>query len=87
MFTSEIDLGTPMPLTIGMPVSVVVDGHPVSVPEGSSVMRAAAQAGVKVPKLCATDSLDAFGSCRVCLVEIQGRKGFPASCTTSGQAS
>lgn len=82
MFTSEIDLGTPMPLTIGMPVSLIVDGHAVSVPNGSSVMRAAAQAGVKVPKLCATDSLDAFGSCRVCLVEIEGRKGFPASCTT-----
>ena len=35
-----------------------------------------------VPKLCATDTLKAFGSCRVCLVEIEGRKGFPASCTT-----
>ena len=45
-------------------------------------MRAAAEAGIKVPKLCATDSLDAFGSCRVCLVEIEGRKGYPASCTT-----
>ena len=45
-------------------------------------MRAAALAGVKVPKLCATDTLKAFGSCRVCLVEIEGRKGYPASCTT-----
>ena len=54
----------------------------VTVPTGASVMRAAAEAGVKVPKLCATDSLDAFGSCRVCLVEIEGRKGYPASCTT-----
>ncbi len=45
-------------------------------------MRAAAEAGVKVPRLCATDTLDAFGSCRVCLVEIEGRKGYPASCTT-----
>jgi formate dehydrogenase major subunit len=35
-----------------------------------------------VPKLCATDSLKAFGSCRLCLVEIEGRKGYPASCTT-----
>ncbi|MCJ7814691.1 MAG: molybdopterin-dependent oxidoreductase, partial [Xanthomonadales bacterium] len=65
-----------------MPVSLLVDGKQVTVPIGSSVMRAAAQAGVKVPKLCATDSLDAFGSCRVCLVEIEGRKGYPASCTT-----
>ena len=45
-------------------------------------MRAATEAGVNVPKLCATDSLDAFGSCRLCLVEIEGRKGYPASCTT-----
>ena len=45
-------------------------------------MRAAALAGINVPKLCATDSLDAFGSCRMCLVEIEGRKGLPASCTT-----
>ena len=45
-------------------------------------MRGAALAGVDVPKLCATDSLEAFGSCRLCLVEIDGRRGTPASCTT-----
>ena len=45
-------------------------------------MRAAMDAGVEIPKLCATDMLDAFGSCRVCLVEIEGRGGTPASCTT-----
>ncbi|MDH3924182.1 MAG: formate dehydrogenase subunit alpha [Xanthomonadales bacterium] len=71
-----------MPLKIGMPVTLTVDGRPVTVTAGASVMRAAAEAGIKVPKLCATDSLDAFGSCRVCLVEIEGRKGYPASCTT-----
>ena len=36
-----------------------------------------------MPKLCATDTLKAFGSCRLCLVEIEGRKGYPASCTTT----
>ena len=82
MHEVHTDMGTPMPLKIGVPVSLTVDGHPVTVAKGASVMRAAAQAGVKVPKLCATDSLDAFGSCRVCLVEIEGRKGYPASCTT-----
>src|SRR5690606_26555213 len=46
------------------------------------VMRAAALAGINIPKLCATDSLEAFGSCRLCLVEIEGRRGYPASCTT-----
>src|SRR4029453_488355 len=77
----EPDFGTPAkdgPAT----VSVEVDGLPVSVPEGTSVMRAAALAGVDIPKLCATDRLDAFGSCRLCLVEIDGRRGTPASCTT-----
>ena len=45
-------------------------------------MRAAAEAGINVPKLCATDSLEAFGSCRLCVVEIDGMRGTPASCTT-----
>jgi formate dehydrogenase major subunit len=53
------------------------------VPEGTSIMRAAALAGTAIPKLCATDTLKAFGSCRLCLVEIDGRKGYPASCTTT----
>ena len=45
-------------------------------------MRAAMEAGIKVPKLCAYDMVEAFGSCRLCLVEIEGRAGTPASCTT-----
>jgi len=77
----EPDLGTPAkagPAT----VTIEVDGLPVTVPEGTSVMRAAALSGIEIPKLCATDSLEAFGSCRLCLVEIEGRRGTPASCTT-----
>ena len=77
----EPDLGTPARKGEAT-VDVEVDGLPVKVPEGTSVMRAAALAGVDVPKLCATDSLEAFGSCRLCLVEIDGVKGAPASCTT-----
>jgi formate dehydrogenase major subunit len=75
------DLGTPARVSERM-VDLEVDGIPVSVPEGTSVLRAAAEAGISIPKLCATDSLEAFGSCRLCLVEIEGRKGYPASCTT-----
>ncbi|GAA4599704.1 formate dehydrogenase subunit alpha [Planotetraspora phitsanulokensis] len=63
-------------------VSVEIDGKTVLVPEGTSVMRAASEAGIDIPKLCATDSLEPFGSCRLCLVDIDGRKGSPASCTT-----
>ena len=77
----EPDLGTPAKPGQAT-VQVEVDGHTVAVPAGTSVMRAAAMAGIDIPKLCATDSLEAFGSCRLCLVEIDGRKGTPASCTT-----
>ena len=73
------DLGTPEVAPSGAAVTLEIDGQPVTVPEGTSVMRAAALAGVKVPKLCATDTLKAFGSCRLCLVEIEGRKGYTAS--------
>lgn len=76
-----IDLGTPARKS-EREVTLEIDGMAVTVPEGTSVMRAAAEAGVSIPKLCATDSLEPFGSCRLCLVEIEGRKGYPASCTT-----
>ncbi len=76
------DLGTPPAAEAGADVTIEIDGRAVTVPEGTSVMRAAALAGVSVPKLCATDTLKAFGSCRLCLVEIEGRKGYPSSCTT-----
>ncbi len=63
-------------------VTLEIDGQEITVPEGTSIMRAAADLGIMVPKLCATDKLDPFGSCRLCLVEIEGRRGTPASCTT-----
>ncbi|MGH8192811.1 MAG: formate dehydrogenase subunit alpha [Woeseiaceae bacterium] len=81
----EADYGTPLsPRTES--VTVEIDGMPVTVRAGSTVMRAAREFGIDVPKLCATDSLKPFGSCRLCLVEIEGRKGYPASCTTPVEA-
>jgi formate dehydrogenase major subunit len=77
----EPDGGTPLRVSEQL-VTLTIDGAPVTVPAGTSVMRAASDAGVRVPRLCATDSLEAFGSCRLCLVEIEGRRGYPASCTT-----
>jgi formate dehydrogenase major subunit len=77
----EIDYGTPKAVS-EKTIALQIDGKSIHVPEGTSVMRAAAQAGINIPKLCATEMLDAFGSCRLCLVEIEGRKGYPASCTT-----
>jgi len=85
MIDHDIDYGTPR-RTSDQAVTLTIDGMPVTVPAGTSLMRAATEAGVMVPKLCATDSLEPFGSCRLCLVEIDGRKGFPASCTTPAEA-
>jgi len=77
----DADYGTPASKSKEL-VTLTVDGFAVTVPAGTSIMRAANEAGIAVPKLCATDSVDAFGSCRLCLVEIEGRAGTPASCTT-----
>lgn len=72
----EVDRGTPA-RTSSETVELTIDGNAVRVPKGTSLMRAASDAGIQVPKLCATDSLEPFGSCRLCLVEIDGRKEHP----------
>lgn len=82
---SDFDYGTPLS-TSANSVALEIDGVKVNVPEGTSLMRAAVEAGTMIPKLCATDSLEPFGSCRLCLVEIEGRRGYPASCTTPAEA-
>ena len=81
-FTREIDHGTPPAVATGKSVTLTIDGQSVSMPEGTSIMRAASLTGCSIPKLCATDSVESFGSCRLCLVEVEGRAGYPASCTT-----
>ncbi|MFL9711817.1 formate dehydrogenase subunit alpha [Methylobacillus sp.] len=78
----QADYGTPASRTTEQQVTLEIDGMQVTVAKGTSIMRAAMEAGVSIPKLCATDSLEPFGSCRLCLVEIEGRRGYPASCTT-----
>jgi formate dehydrogenase major subunit len=79
----EPDFGTPpVDAPLGAEATVTIDGREVTVPAGTSVMRAAKEAGIDIPKLCATDSLKSFGSCRLCLVEVEGGRGTPASCTT-----
>src|SRR6202521_5958880 len=84
---SPADSDFATPLRVGAnSVALEIDGRVVSVPEGTSVIRAAAEAGIHVPKLCATDSLEPFGSWRLCLVEIDGQRGYPASCTTPVRA-
>ena len=80
-YVPQDDFGTPS-VQSATTVTLTIDGRPVTVPEGTSVMRAAAECGGAIPKLCATDSLQSFGSCRLCLVEVEGMRGTPASCTT-----
>ncbi|MET0406803.1 MAG: 2Fe-2S iron-sulfur cluster-binding protein, partial [Hyphomicrobium sp.] len=79
----ETDFGTPTPKVheATRTVTLEIDGREITVSEGTSIMNAAMQLGIQIPKLCATDSLDPWGSCRLCLCEIEGRKGTPASCT------
>ncbi|MBU3613271.1 formate dehydrogenase subunit alpha [Polynucleobacter sp. MG-27-Goln-C1] len=79
-----IDFGTPKSESSEL-ITLEIDGINVTVPKGTSVMRASVESGINVPKLCATDSLESFGSCRLCVVEIEGRRGFPASCTTPAE--
>ncbi|WP_417508573.1 formate dehydrogenase subunit alpha [Methylophaga sp.] len=81
-FNPNKDYGTPARVSETL-VTVEIDGVEITVPEGTSVMRAASLANINIPKLCATDNLESFGSCRLCAVQIEGRRGYPASCTTT----
>src|SRR5271154_641549 len=85
-FRTELDTGTPIRVAEEQ-VTLTIDGQTISVPQGTSVLAAASLLQAPIPKLCATDSLEAFGSCRLCHVEIEGRKGTPASCTTPAENS
>eukprot|EP01013_Petalomonas_cantuscygni_P040687 TRINITY_DN727_c0_g1_i2.p1 TRINITY_DN727_c0_g1~~TRINITY_DN727_c0_g1_i2.p1 ORF type:complete len:951 (+),score=200.13 TRINITY_DN727_c0_g1_i2:303-3155(+) len=80
-YQPQKDFGTPASKASDI-VTLSIDGRDVSVPAGTSVMRAAAEIDNNIPKLCATDNVKSFGSCRLCLIEIEGRRGRPASCTT-----
>ncbi|WP_020395776.1 formate dehydrogenase subunit alpha [Thiolinea disciformis] len=82
---SSLDLGTPASTSTER-VSFTIDGQTISAPAGTTIIRAAAEAGIKIPKLCATEQLNSFGSCRLCLVQVEGRRGYPASCTTPVEA-
>jgi len=80
-YDDQLDYGTPASKS-DTHIKLTIDDREITVSEGTSIMRACISAGINVPKLCATDSLEPFGSCRLCVVEIEGRRGYPASCTT-----
>src|SRR6266487_2279947 len=63
-------------------LQMTIDGHTVAMPPGSSVLDAINQSAIYIPQLCKDPDQKARGACRTCLVEIEGVRGFPASCTT-----
>ena len=61
-------------------VNLTIDGRAVSVEKGSTVLEAAKKAGVRIPTLCYLENVQAIGACRMCIVEVQGRRGLHAAC-------
>lgn len=61
-------------------VNLTIDGHQVSVPQGVTILEAAKKAGIDIPTLCFLKDINEVGDCRICLVEVEGRRGFATSC-------
>ena len=61
-------------------VNLTIDNIPVTVPEGTSVLEAARDAGIKIPSLCFLKDINEIGSCRICVVEVEGARSLMASC-------
>ncbi len=64
-----------------MTITLRIDGSSVRVPDGVSVLDAVNSSGVYVPQLCKDPDMKPIGACRTCLVEVEGVRGFPASCS------
>ena len=67
-------------------ISLTIDGRGIEVDEGRTVLQAATEAGITIPTICDHKDLSPFGACRMCIVEIEGVRGFPTSCTTPAAA-
>ncbi len=68
-------------------VQLHIDGRPVSVSDGSTILDAARAAGIDIPTLCHIDGLEKYGGCRLCMVEVEGSKsGVQAACTTPARS-
>ena len=61
-------------------INLKIDGTPVTVPEGTTILEAARQAGVKIPTLCFLKDINEIGACRMCVVEIKGARALQAAC-------
>ena len=63
-------------------MKLTIDGKTVSAEKGDTVLQCALRNNISIPHLCTHSSLSPFGSCRLCVVEIEGMRGYPTSCTT-----
>lgn len=63
-------------------VTVTIDNRPLTVPRGATILKAAEANDIYIPTLCAHKDLTPFGGCRMCIVEVEGMRGFPTACTT-----
>ncbi len=63
-------------------ITLTIDGVKVEAKKGMTVLQAAREAGLYIPSLCAHKDLSPYGACRLCVVEIDGVRGTPTSCTT-----
>lgn len=61
-------------------INLKIDDKEISVPEGVTILEAARQANIDIPTLCYLKGINQIGDCRMCIVEVEGRKGFATSC-------
>ena len=61
-------------------VNIKINGMPLSVPKGTTILEAARQAGINIPTLCYLKDINAIGACRICVVEVKGARSLVASC-------
>lgn len=64
-------------------IKLSIDGRPVEVEPGTTILKAAGQAGVRIPTLCYHPDLKPYGACRLCIVKVEGLRGMPPSCVTT----
>ena len=63
-------------------IELTINGNSVHAEEGETLLKCALRHGIEIPHLCNHPSLPPYGACRICMVEVEGMRGFPTSCTT-----
>lgn len=61
-------------------VTLTIDGETIKAKKGTTILEAAKEAGIDIPTLCFLKDINEVGDCRMCIVEVEGRRGFATSC-------